>query len=757
MPFFSRWSIRTLLIFLVAISILPALGIIFYSGIEQRHLMAEEIKKTSFSLMQAIANRQQVITENSRQFLVTLSGMPEVQRLDGQACNALFRRLLPENPVYANISLFSREGIVVSSAVPSKPVNLSDRKHFRDAISTRGFSTGEYVISRIFQRPIFSFAYPVLGRNGEVKGVLVVPLDLSRYDYIIADAKLPEKSIIVLTDHKGARLYRYPEGDKYIGLQVATELMKPMIEGSDEGTFIEKGVDDIRRIYSYKKFRLSKDSPPYLYLRLGIPEESSTAEIWSVTRRNLIILGTVFALALASAWYVGNYLIANPIKSLVHFTERFRRGEENIATGLSHAGNELGQLAEAFDKMIIDLRDREDKRRQAEEEREQLQERLHRAEKMESLGTLAGGVAHDLNNVLGVLVGYSELLMQQMPEDSPLHRHAARILNGGQRAAAIINDLLTLTRRGVSVSEVVNMNRVITGFLQMPEFEAVKIHHPAVTFRTSLDPELLNMKGSTTHRGKAVMNLLSNAAEAITGTGEVLIRTENRYLDKPIHGYDTTKEGKYVVLIVSDTGSGISPADMGKIFEPFYTKKVMGRSGTGLGLSVVWGTVKDHDGYIDVESREGKGTTFTLYFPVTREALTKVEEAVPQSTYMGRGEHILVVDDVEGQRLLASTMLEGLGYRVDSVASGEEAIEFIKNQPVDLLILDMIMNPGIDGLETYEKILQIRKGQKALIVSGFAVTERVKKAQAIGAGSYVKKPYVMEKLGLAVRNELDRR
>ena len=385
-----------------------------------------------------------------------------------------------------------------------------------------------------------------------------------------------------------------------------------------------------------------------------------------------------------------------------------------------------------------------------------LQERLQRAEKMEALGTLAGGVAHDLNNVLGVLVGYSELLLQNVPQESPLQRHAMQIFKGGQRAAAIIQDLLTLTRRGVLVSETVNLNRIIADFLQTPEFEGIKSHHPGVQFKTSLDAELLNLKGSPIHLSKTVMNLLSNGAEAISVSGDVLIGTENRYVDKPIHGYDTTQEGEYAVLTVSDTGSGIPSADIGRIFEPFYTKKVMGRSGTGLGLAVVWGTVKDHDGYIDVESKEKKGTTFTLYFPVTREALAKIEQAVPQSEYMGRGEHILVVDDVEGQRLLASAMLEGLGYKVDSVASGEQAIEFVKEQPVDLLILDMIMDPGIDGLETYRRILEVRNDQKAIIVSGFAMTERVRRTQEFGAGAYVKKPYLLEKIGIAVRSELDK-
>ncbi len=396
-------------------------------------------------------------------------------------------------------------------------------------------------------------------------------------------------------------------------------------------------------------------------------------------------------------------------------------------------------------------------RQRVEEEKRRLEERLQRAEKMEALGTLAGGVAHDLNNVLGVLVGYSELLLQKVPEESPFQRHAMQIFKGGQRAAAIIQDLLTLTRRGVIVSEVLNLNSVISDFLQMPEFETIRSHHPGIQFKTSLDAELLNIKGSSTHLSKTVMNLLSNAAEAISGSGEVLIRTENRYVDRPIHGYDTAQEGEYAVLTVSDTGSGISSSDIGRIFEPFYTKKVMGRSGTGLGLAVVWGTVKDHDGYIDVQSTEGEGSIFTLYFPVTREDLTNAEQVVPQSTYMGMGEHILVVDDVEGQRLLASAMLDSLGYKVSTVASGEEAIEFVKNKPVDLLILDMIMDPGMDGLDTYRSIIDIRPQQKAIIVSGFSETDRVHAAQSLGAGGYVRKPYVIEKLGLAVKEELDRK
>jgi len=208
-----------------------------------------------------------------------------------------------------------------------------------------------------------------------------------------------------------------------------------------------------------------------------------------------------------------------------------------------------------------------------------------------------------------------------------------------------------------------------------------------------------------------------------------------------------------VVLSVADNGVGIAADDLEKIFEPFYTKKKMGRSGTGLGMAVVWGTVKDHNGYIEVESIEGKGTIFELYFPVDR---MKAEEEKPTLLveYAGRGESILVVDDVAQQRDIASVLLTKLGYSVKVAASGEEAVEYMKENSTDLLVLDMIMAPGIDGLDTYIKILELHPGQKAIITSGFSETDRVKEAQRLGAGQYIKKPYTLEKIGLAVKAEL---
>ena len=393
-------------------------------------------------------------------------------------------------------------------------------------------------------------------------------------------------------------------------------------------------------------------------------------------------------------------------------------------------------------------------RKQAESESIQLEAKLQRAHKMEALGTLAGGVAHDLNNILSGIVSYPELLLLDLPKDSPLRKPILTIKESGERAAAIVQDLLTLARRGVAVTEVVNLNNIIDDYLASAEFRKLKENHSHVRFYTKLADDLLNIIGSPIHLTKTVMNLIFNAYESIATVGVVTISTGNQYIDRPIKGYDNVEEGDYVVLTISDTGIGISPMDMERIFEPFYTKKIMGRSGSGLGMAVVWGTVKDHQGYIDASSTEGSGTTFHLYFPVVREALTDKQKIQEFEDLAGNGETILIIDDVEQQRQIASDMLSKLGYSVDSVASGEEAVTYLERQNADLLVLDMIMDPGMDGLQTYKKALELNPGQKAIIASGFSENIRVKAAQQLGAGAYIKKPYSLDNIGQAVKEEL---
>ena len=395
-------------------------------------------------------------------------------------------------------------------------------------------------------------------------------------------------------------------------------------------------------------------------------------------------------------------------------------------------------------------------RKLADLEKKDLQAQLQRAQKMEAIGTLAGGVAHDLNNILSGIVSYPELLLMDLEKDSPLVKPILTIQKSGEKAAAIVQDLLTLARRGVAATEVVNLNNIISEYLLSPEHEKLLMDHPDIKVERQLEANLLNILGSPVHLSKTIMNLVSNAAEAMLEGGKIIVRTENRHEDKHKSAFDDISKGDYVTLTIEDTGIGIPKEDIERIFEPFYTKKSMGRSGTGLGMAVVWGTVKDHRGYIDIKSEEGKGTAIALYFPVTRKELVKDADLASIEEIRGHGESILIVDDVKEQRQIASQMLEKLGYNVITADSGERAVDYLQSHSADLMILDMIMDPGIDGLETYKQIATINPGQKTIIASGYSESERVREAQRMGAGAYIKKPYLLEKLGRAVKTELTR-
>jgi PAS domain S-box-containing protein len=417
----------------------------------------------------------------------------------------------------------------------------------------------------------------------------------------------------------------------------------------------------------------------------------------------------------------------------------------NFHVGAIKSGNRVLTIG-----TVKDITDR----RRAEADRKRMEAKLQRSKQMEAIGTLAGGVAHDLNNILSGIVSYPELLLMDLDGDSPLKQPILTIQKSGERAAAIVQDLLTLARRGVATMVAVDINQIVSEYLNSPEFNKLRSFHPNVTFDSRLAENILTISGSPVHLSKTVMNLVSNAAESMPQGGIVAVSTESRYVDQAISGYDDVVEGEYTTLTVSDTGVGISPEDIQQIFEPFYTKKVMGRSGTGLGMAVVWGTVKDHEGYIDVSSVQGVGTTFTLYFPIDRDLVHDGDVAFSVETVMGSGERILVVDDVAEQRHIASAMLKRLGYSVVAVASGEDAVDYIRKNSVDLVVLDMIMTPGIDGLETYRRISRIIPGQKAVIASGFSETRRVKSLNRLGVREYLKKPYTLEKIGQAVKRTL---
>jgi len=377
-----------------------------------------------------------------------------------------------------------------------------------------------------------------------------------------------------------------------------------------------------------------------------------------------------------------------------------------------------------------------------------LQEFEMRARRLEAAGKIAGQVAHDFNNLLGPLIAYPALMQEELPQNHPVLEYLADIEKAAEQMAEINQQLLTLGRRGHYNMEPININESITLAL-----ERLKPYPDNIEVVTSLADDLMNIKGGSAQIYRVISNLVVNSFDAMPRGGKLRITSKNYYVVNDFQSYGRIPRGEYVKLTVSDNGIGIDPDIRPRIFDPFFTtKKADRKRGSGLGLSIVHAVIEDHNGYIDLESRPGAGTSFYLYFPITREMTATVND----TPATGGNEKILVIDDDPVQREVSSRLLKKMGYDVTLAESGEKGIELCRSKGFDLLVLDMIMSPGIDGMETYRRILESCPGQKAVMVSGYAESEIVRKMKAMGAGDFIKKPLTLNALTVAVRKELNR-
>lgn len=381
-------------------------------------------------------------------------------------------------------------------------------------------------------------------------------------------------------------------------------------------------------------------------------------------------------------------------------------------------------------------------------ERKLLEEQLLRSNNLETAGQIAAQVSHDFNNLLVPMTAYPDLIKMQLPEGHPANQFCDAMLESALTMSRINEDMMVLGRRGHFDFEPTDLNHVV-------EWAMAQLPDPPETLKIELDfaPDLLHVHGSSAQLLRVAMNLISNAREAMADNGTLSIKTENIYLDSPIVSFTRVEIGEYVRLSISDTGCGIPAEIRSRIFDAFFTaRQGKRRRGSGLGLAIVLSVVNDHRGYVDLESEPGKGSNFYVYLPACRDDIKEVHQTgLPRGT-----ETILVVDDDQLQLDAATHMLQFLGYRVNRASSGEAALELLKGQKADLLLLDMVMPGGIDGAETYRRTLEVNPRQRAIIVSGFAESERVAEAQTLGAGSYVRKPVTLERLARTVRQELDR-
>jgi two-component system, cell cycle sensor histidine kinase and response regulator CckA len=382
-------------------------------------------------------------------------------------------------------------------------------------------------------------------------------------------------------------------------------------------------------------------------------------------------------------------------------------------------------------------------------EQKRSEEAFARAERLEAAGRIAGQVAHDFNNLLAPVLAYPQLIREKLEPNHPAVRYLDDIEAATRQLAEISQQLLTLARRGHYELSPLDINDVVRGVV------ALSREHPQdLTIELRLAEGLNAVLGGEAQLGRVILNLVNNARDAMHDSGVLTIETSLAEIQDHLGVLGRIPAGRYVVVKVGDTGPGIPPANLRRIFEPFFsTKKADRCRGSGLGLSTAYAVLHDHGSYLDVETKLGSGTTFTVLFPECD------LQPIPQGSapLVGGHEQLLVVDDEPMQRQVARHLLERLGYQVNLALSGEQAVSMVASGLLpDLAILDMSLGSGMDGAETYRQLLALVPGLRAIVLSAYAETDRVNVALGLGAGRFVRKPIDIATIASVVREELDR-
>ena len=401
--------------------------------------------------------------------------------------------------------------------------------------------------------------------------------------------------------------------------------------------------------------------------------------------------------------------------------------------------------------MVFVIRDISERRR-AEQKQEKLQNQLLQAQKMESLGTLAGGVAHDFNNLLQAMSGNMELLMRDKSMDHPDANRLKTVTRSMDRAAQLVQQLLFFSRKSGSRRVRVDLNLEIENVAMILERTIPKM----IALELHLAPSLWPLFADPVQIEQIMLNLAKNAVDAMPEGGRLIIETSNEELDENfVRSHPGSTAGRYVLLSVSDTGCGMDGETLKHAFDPFFTTKEVGK-GTGLGLASVYGIVQAHGGYILCYSESGHGTTFRVYLPFGE--MNGAEDGKPQleTPIQGGSETILVVDDDQEIRDMTREVLESLGYAVQSAVTGEEALEAYKNlgKSIDLVLLDLNM-PGMGGRKCLQELLQLDPRAKVIIVSGYTAMGHGRDALSFGARGFIGKPYRFKELAAKLREVLD--
>lgn len=466
----------------------------------------------------------------------------------------------------------------------------------------------------------------------------------------------------------------------------------------------------------------------------------------SVANHRDFLIENTFIILIFSTMLLVRYLSGNALQSELGIQYDLERHGEHLETVVQEQTAELIDTVEKLKREIAE-------RQKAEVERQLLQGKLLQSQKMESIGRLAGGVAHDFNNILTAVLSYTELTLMKLTDDHPVRSHLVSIREASEKAATLTHQLLAFSRRQVLEMKVVDLNKIVEGMANMLS----RMIGEDILMEFKTDATISTIRADRGQIEQVLMNLAVNARDAMTSGGRLVIGTKDVDLnDDLLRTQEMGSFDKYVMLSVADTGAGMTAEVRERIFEPFFTTKELGR-GTGLGLATVYGIVKQHSGNITVESEPGRGTTFKVYIPIGGERRQVQDKDYDLSGALPNGtEVVMVVEDDPSVRELVRQVLAPLGYKVLASAGGDDALKTSDSYsgPVDLLLTDVVM-PGMNGKQLAEALRTRRPGIKVLFMSGYAHDALSTQGMLEPGVAMIHKPFRTVTLARQVRQVLD--
>ncbi|WP_158947850.1 response regulator [Pseudodesulfovibrio cashew] len=731
-------SIRKKLIFLVLLATLPVFAVLLVNQVNERNDDVRLAEQDIIIFLHGFSEVQRGITDSTRTLLGTISELPEIRNGDPVGSRRILSTLLKANPIYTNAILVDLAGKVVAMGRgQDKGLNFSDRKQFRDAVRTKRFASGEFVIGKQTGNSIFPFGMPVLNEDGGVEGVVLIGVDLEVFGGLYDKSRYPGGAFFGLCDHRGLRLYRHPMPE---GLNLGDPIVRRVFEaakGEDRPGLLNAVTSEgVPRIVAFEPLRLTPDDPPYMYMFMGLDHASIVARANRSLLYGAVVAVISLCCALLFAWLLGWKAIAAKIDRLALAARRLGRGEEGVSSGVPYEDGEIGQLAQSFDTMSVLLKKREVDLHAAKE----AAEAANKA-KDEFLANISHEVRTPLNGVMGMLQLAKEAAVC---EEQRSYLNTA--LDSSRSLLRVLNDLLDFIKVGAGKLELLEEPFDLKELLeQVAGLFRQQVAEKGVSLETEIHSCASGYYLGDAGRLRQVMfNLMGNAIK-FTHTGSITIEVS------------AEAEGKEGIVrldfAIKDTGVGIPEDKLEYIFDAFtQVDGSLSREyqGTGLGLPIVKNLVSLMGGKCVLKSTVGKGTMVFFSVKMLRGRKPGGEAPVRVRPVESPPLRILLVEDERVNRIMARSLLDKMGHTVVTAENGAAALGVLLEQSVDVVLMDIQM-PVMDGLEA-TRIIRTSPEHRGhatvpvIALSAHAADHDKQRARKAGVNEYLTKPFEKEAL-----------